>query len=115
MVSEQWRRVDLATDLAQPLYDQFFLFGDSITQDSYAQDRGFGFSAALQSAYIRRLDVVNRGLRYDNLFRHCSTLIQPTADTTLVTRCRCCQASSRLPVWPGSASWYVNPSPADVD
>ncbi|KAF2875374.1 SGNH hydrolase-type esterase domain-containing protein [Massariosphaeria phaeospora] len=43
-------------------YDQFFLFGDSITQDSFRQQRGFGFSAALQDAYIRRLDVVNRGL-----------------------------------------------------
>ncbi|KAH7063823.1 SGNH hydrolase-type esterase domain-containing protein [Paraphoma chrysanthemicola] len=43
------------------LYEQFFLFGDSITQDSFNQERGFGFSAALQAAYIRRLDVVNRG------------------------------------------------------
>jgi len=42
-------------------YEQFFLFGDSITQDSFDQSRGFGFSAALQAAYIRRLDVVNRG------------------------------------------------------
>ncbi|KAH7115068.1 SGNH hydrolase-type esterase domain-containing protein [Dendryphion nanum] len=42
-------------------YEQFFLFGDSITQDSFNQQRGFGFSAALQHAYIRRLDVVNRG------------------------------------------------------
>ncbi|OAL48152.1 SGNH hydrolase [Pyrenochaeta sp. DS3sAY3a] len=42
-------------------YEQFFLFGDSITQDSFDQARGFGFSAALQAAYIRRLDVVNRG------------------------------------------------------
>ncbi|KAH8704600.1 SGNH hydrolase-type esterase domain-containing protein [Phaeosphaeriaceae sp. PMI808] len=49
----------------------FFLFGDSITQDSYNQERGFGFSAALQAgmclytpclSYIRRLDVINRGL-----------------------------------------------------
>ncbi|KAF1917481.1 SGNH hydrolase-type esterase domain-containing protein [Ampelomyces quisqualis] len=43
------------------LYEQFFLFGDSITQDSFDQTRGFGFSAALQAAYIRKLDVVNRG------------------------------------------------------
>ncbi|KAF2270011.1 SGNH hydrolase, partial [Lojkania enalia] len=43
-------------------YDKFFLFGDSITQESYSQQWGFGFSAALQNAYIRRLDVVNRGL-----------------------------------------------------
>ncbi|KAF2180806.1 SGNH hydrolase [Zopfia rhizophila CBS 207.26] len=44
------------------LHEQFFLFGDSIIQDSFNQERGFGFSAALQHAYIRRLDVVNRGL-----------------------------------------------------
>ncbi|KAF9691721.1 hypothetical protein EKO04_010354 [Ascochyta lentis] len=43
------------------MYEQFFLFGDSITQDSFNQQRGFGFSAALQADYIRRLDVVNRG------------------------------------------------------
>ncbi|PYH96038.1 GDSL Lipase/Acylhydrolase family protein [Aspergillus ellipticus CBS 707.79] len=43
-------------------YDQFFLFGDSITEYSSGQDMGFGFSAALQNAYSRRLDVVNRGL-----------------------------------------------------
>ncbi|KAF1830142.1 SGNH hydrolase [Decorospora gaudefroyi] len=42
-------------------YEQFFLFGDSITQDSFSQERGFGFAAALQAAYIRRLDVINRG------------------------------------------------------
>ncbi|KAF1357667.1 lipase [Lizonia empirigonia] len=43
------------------IYEQFLLFGDSITQDSFNQQRGFGFSAALQADYIRRLDVVNRG------------------------------------------------------
>ncbi|PVI05609.1 SGNH hydrolase [Periconia macrospinosa] len=42
-------------------YDSIFLFGDSITQDSFNQERGSGFSAALQHAYIRRLDVINRG------------------------------------------------------
>ncbi|KAF1995477.1 SGNH hydrolase, partial [Amniculicola lignicola CBS 123094] len=40
----------------------FVLFGDSITQDSFNQERGFSFAAGLQHAYIRRLDVVNRGL-----------------------------------------------------
>ncbi|KAJ5787994.1 hypothetical protein N7457_002984 [Penicillium paradoxum] len=43
-------------------YDQFLLFGDSITQMSCNQEVGFGFHAALQEAYSRRLDVVNRGL-----------------------------------------------------
>jgi hypothetical protein len=36
-------------------YDQFFLFGDSITQDSYDQARGFGFSAALQAGQCSSL------------------------------------------------------------
>lgn len=59
-------------------YDQFILFGDSITQMSYNQDIGFGFGAQLQegglishyswhniltlySVYARKLDVINRG------------------------------------------------------
>ncbi|KAF2162824.1 hypothetical protein M409DRAFT_68820 [Zasmidium cellare ATCC 36951] len=42
--------------------DQFLLLGDSITQQSFCQDRGFGLGAALSDAYVRRLDVVNRGL-----------------------------------------------------
>ncbi|KUL89950.1 hypothetical protein ZTR_02897 [Talaromyces verruculosus] len=42
-------------------YDQFLIFGDSITQFSYDQQLGFGFGAALESDYARRLDVVNRG------------------------------------------------------
>ncbi|KAJ5964833.1 Esterase SGNH hydrolase-type subgroup [Penicillium vulpinum] len=43
-------------------YDQFFLFGDSITQMACNQELGFAFHAALQESYSRRLDVVNRGL-----------------------------------------------------
>jgi hypothetical protein len=72
-------------------YDQFILFGDSITQISASQDLGFGFQPALETgkkrapcrfkvvecsleehcsvvvliftklAYTRRLDVINRG------------------------------------------------------
>ncbi|MCJ1451137.1 hypothetical protein MMC28_001472 [Mycoblastus sanguinarius] len=42
-------------------YDQFIIFGDSITQFSCSQDMGFAFSPALQNAFIRRLDVINRG------------------------------------------------------
>ncbi|KAH0373313.1 GDSL lipase/acylhydrolase family protein, partial [Aureobasidium melanogenum] len=41
--------------------EQFILFGDSITQQSASQAKGFGWTPALQDAYIRRLDVVNRG------------------------------------------------------
>ncbi|CAI7614761.1 unnamed protein product [Penicillium manginii] len=46
--------------VAQP-YDQFILFGDSITQMSYNQEVGFGFGAQLQEVYARKLDVINRG------------------------------------------------------
>lgn len=46
--------------LYQP-YDQFLLFGDSITEFSCNQSMGFAFHPALQDSYIRRLDVINRG------------------------------------------------------
>ncbi|KAJ5903350.1 GDSL Lipase/Acylhydrolase family protein, partial [Penicillium tannophilum] len=42
-------------------YDQFLLFGDSITQMSSNQDLGFGFEPALQDVYCRKMDVLNRG------------------------------------------------------
>ncbi|KAJ5669049.1 Esterase SGNH hydrolase-type subgroup [Penicillium macrosclerotiorum] len=42
-------------------YDQFLLFGDSITEMSYNQALGFAFGAQLQEVYSRRLDVINRG------------------------------------------------------
>lgn len=44
--------------------DQFILFGDSITQQSFSQSQPgtFAFGAALSDAYARKLDVVNRGL-----------------------------------------------------
>lgn len=35
-------------------YDQFFIFGDSITQFSYDQRLGFGFGAALESGGFLR-------------------------------------------------------------
>ncbi|PNS17464.1 GDSL esterase/lipase [Sphaceloma murrayae] len=41
--------------------DQIVLFGDSITQFSGDQNNGFAFKAAMENAYIRKLDVVNRG------------------------------------------------------
>ncbi|KAJ5238489.1 GDSL Lipase/Acylhydrolase family protein [Penicillium chermesinum] len=47
-------------DTAGP-YAQFILFGDSITQMSNNQDIGFGFHPALQEAYSRKLDIINRG------------------------------------------------------
>ncbi|KAL4896854.1 SGNH hydrolase-type esterase domain-containing protein [Aspergillus ambiguus] len=42
-------------------YDQFILFGDSITQCSTSPADGFVFQAELQEIYCRRLDVINRG------------------------------------------------------
>lgn len=49
--------------------DQFILFGDSITQQAFSQDAPPGheepsgfFGPALSDAYVRKLDVVNRGL-----------------------------------------------------
>ncbi|QDS74736.1 hypothetical protein FKW77_000964 [Venturia effusa] len=45
-----------------PLYDQIVLFGDSITEfGETCNGEGIGHVAALRRAYIRRLDVVNRG------------------------------------------------------
>lgn len=42
--------------------DQFLLFGDSITQYAFTRNKGDAFGAELADAYIRRLDIVNRGL-----------------------------------------------------
>lgn len=41
--------------------DQFILFGDSITQQAFTEE-GTPFGARLSDAYIRKLDIVNRGL-----------------------------------------------------
>ncbi|KAG9232864.1 GDSL Lipase/Acylhydrolase family protein-like protein [Amylocarpus encephaloides] len=40
---------------------QFILLGDSLTQGSHSQKDGFALAAELQNAYVRRLDIVNRG------------------------------------------------------
>lgn len=37
------------------------LAGDSITQQSFSQERGFAFGAELSNRYVRTLDVINRG------------------------------------------------------
>ncbi|KAG8405168.1 isoamyl acetate-hydrolyzing esterase, variant 2 [Metarhizium acridum] len=47
--------------LSPSLYDQFILYGASIMEQASTQKRGFALAPALQQAYIRRLDVVNRG------------------------------------------------------
>ncbi|OBT93558.1 hypothetical protein VE01_08367 [Pseudogymnoascus verrucosus] len=43
-------------------YKQFLLFGDSITQGAFDQNKGFALGAQLAHDYMRRLDVVDRGL-----------------------------------------------------
>ncbi|KAG6035197.1 hypothetical protein E4U41_006222 [Claviceps citrina] len=42
-------------------YPQLVLFGDSLLQQSIDPQDGFSFQATLQSRFIRRLDIVNRG------------------------------------------------------
>lgn len=42
--------------------DLIFPFGDSITRHGYDQEQGFGWTAALAYAYMRRLNVLNAGL-----------------------------------------------------
>ncbi|KAK2811100.1 hypothetical protein FQN50_002436 [Emmonsiellopsis sp. PD_5] len=72
-----------ATDLAKSdaswpsfvEYEQFILFGDSITQGSCNQEKGFAFAPALQqdygirADYIRRFDVINRGFSLLNIIK----------------------------------------------
>ncbi|CCX05109.1 Similar to GDSL esterase/lipase At5g45920; acc. no. Q6NMR9 [Pyronema omphalodes CBS 100304] len=42
-------------------YNKILLFGDSITEQSFEQARGFGFGAEFTNVYRRKLDVVARG------------------------------------------------------
>lgn len=55
--------ISIATDKQ---YDQFVLFGDSITQQSGCQDRGFAFAPALQD-----------GMRTTSLSYPCSSMPGP--------------------------------------
>ncbi|CAG8804386.1 5131_t:CDS:2, partial [Dentiscutata erythropus] len=43
-----------------PLYNQIVLFGDSITQYGHDPENN-GWGAALQSSYVRKFEVLNRG------------------------------------------------------
>ncbi|ORY68414.1 GDSL Lipase/Acylhydrolase family protein [Pseudomassariella vexata] len=48
--------------MAPSSYDKIVIFGDSLVEwSSAAENSGLGLVPALQSAYLRRLDVVNRG------------------------------------------------------
>lgn len=42
-------------------YNKFVLFGDSITEFSNNQERGYSFQADLQHWYSRKFDIINRG------------------------------------------------------
>ena len=68
-------------------YDQFVLFGDSITEQACTQDRGFAFMPALQNAYIRRLDVINRGFSGYNT-RHAQEVLPHVLPTPAQARIR---------------------------
>jgi hypothetical protein len=62
--------------LQPALYEQFLLFGDSITQDSFSQERGFGFSAALQAGQSTYSDLFpGRFFWHDAVFHEASMLI----------------------------------------
>lgn len=66
--------------------DTFFLFGDSITQRGYDQDLGFGWVAALSSAYQRKLNVINGGLSGYNtkMGLHILPQVLPTPEQTKI-------------------------------
>ncbi|KAI5282867.1 hypothetical protein KEM54_002522 [Ascosphaera aggregata] len=51
----------MSTDNAPVEYEQFILFGDSITEYSVDQSQGFTLHPALQNDYLRRYDVLMRG------------------------------------------------------
>jgi len=88
--------------------DQIILFGDSLTQMSSAQDKGFAFHAALQEAYIRRLDVANRGLSGYNTSQALSVLPRIVTPPTHTSRIKLFVIffganDARLPNTPGPA------------
>ncbi|KAI9832649.1 MAG: hypothetical protein M1819_004234 [Sarea resinae] len=57
-------------------YDQFLLFGDSLTQQSSSQDRGFAFAPALQNGSVSKQHVPLAQYRA-NLF---ATLTHPAVE-----------------------------------
>lgn len=88
--------------------DQIVLFGDSLTQMSSAQNRGFAFNAALQDAYIRRLDVINRGFSGYNTSQALSVLPRIVTPPTHSSRIKLFVIffganDARLPNTPGPA------------
>ncbi|KAK4561605.1 hypothetical protein LTR86_004284 [Recurvomyces mirabilis] len=66
--------------------EQFILFGDSITQQCFSPNTTFSFGAALADTYVRRLDIVNRGLSGYNTTQalHALPLCMPEPEVTKV-------------------------------
>lgn len=89
-----------------PTMDQFLLFGDSITQQS-----SLTFGAALANAYIRRLDVVNRGFSGYNS-RQALRILPHAVPSPKVARLRFMTVffganDARLPNTPGGPQQHV--------
>ena len=66
-------------EVARVTVDKILLFGDSITEQSYTQEHGFGLAAALQHEYFRKLQVVVRGYGGYNT-EHARWILNPTLD-----------------------------------
>ncbi|CAI7632958.1 unnamed protein product [Penicillium viridicatum] len=66
-------------------FDKVVLFGDSITQLAYDQECGFCFGPAMQNAYCRKFDVIQRGFGGYNS-DHAATIIKRLVEqeTTIV-------------------------------
>jgi hypothetical protein len=64
-------------------YDQFILFGDSITQESGTQERGFGFARALQNGWYIGCSFL---FLFDaDLILYSLTLNKPTSDASILS------------------------------
>lgn len=91
--------------------DQFLLFGDSLTQQSFSQERGFAFGAELSNDYVRRLDVVNRGLsgyNTEQALRVLSHIIPPPQQTKIRFMTIFFGANdARLPDTPGGPQQHI--------
>lgn len=66
-------------------YDKFLMFGDSITEMSFDQQQGFGLGAGLQSVYVRKFDMVNRGFGGYNS-EHAKLLLPHILDAELTNQ-----------------------------
>lgn len=90
--------------------DQFILFGDSITQQAFT-DEGIPFGAKLSDAYIRKLDIINRGLSGYNTTQALRILPQlmptPSQATVRLIWIFFGANDARLPDTPGGPQQHV--------